>query len=358
MNEPHDLEDRVDRIARIYKRAYGPHAGESELAYARSLTATIIADHARNVLKHETTVRMTITPDVADHQLAACAAELGIEPDLVYQVLCNILGQQLVHAQKTPLAHTTTRDLPAALNALTAWPDQSAVQQFVDAEMYRDVEDCPFCDIIRRGAPAETVHTWPDAIAIVPINPVTPGHVLVIPRTHVLGFTADPDTTALAARRAAELAAILDPAGEYNVITSEGPHATQTIDHLHLHLVPRREGDNLALPWRPAPVEITATKCAQCGMRLGHVNYRGHVLGWGCAEGDGYDDRLQLAPQLGKALIDLIDRCAADDDEAPIEAMVEAIANDHRIIPDAGPALADVVAAVAQLLRRTRKEQR
>lgn len=37
--------------------------------------------------------------------------------------------------------------------------------------------------------------------------------------------------------------------GDMNLITSRGPAATQTVPHLHLHLIPRREGDGLTLPW-------------------------------------------------------------------------------------------------------------
>jgi histidine triad (HIT) family protein len=37
--------------------------------------------------------------------------------------------------------------------------------------------------------------------------------------------------------------------GDMNIISSKGPAATQTVFHLHLHLVPRTAGDCLALPW-------------------------------------------------------------------------------------------------------------
>ncbi len=39
-----------------------------------------------------------------------------------------------------------------------------------------------------------------------------------------------------------------------NLITSAGREATQTVFHLHIHVVPRRDGDGLALPWTPAAV--------------------------------------------------------------------------------------------------------
>lgn len=107
---------------------------------------------------------------------------------------------------------------------------------------------CPFCEIAAGRAPATVVREWDDAIAIVPLNPVTDGHLLVLPREHVTDFADDPAVSGHAMNRAAELAGDY-PAGSMNLITSRGSAATQTVFHLHLHLVPRRAGDGLALPW-------------------------------------------------------------------------------------------------------------
>jgi histidine triad (HIT) family protein len=50
-------------------------------------------------------------------------------------------------------------------------------------------EDCVFCRIAAGDAPATIVRAWPDALAIVPLGPVTPGHILVIPKAHVAEST-------------------------------------------------------------------------------------------------------------------------------------------------------------------------
>ncbi|MFZ3562845.1 HIT family protein [Streptomyces sp. BH097] len=112
--------------------------------------------------------------------------------------------------------------------------------------------DCPFCRIIHGGAPATIVHAWDDALAIEPRGGgCTDGHLLVLPRGHVADFTTDPVVSATVQLRAAELAAQIG--GQWNYLTSCGPAATQTVFHLHGHLVPRTDGDGLALPWtRPA----------------------------------------------------------------------------------------------------------
>lgn len=108
---------------------------------------------------------------------------------------------------------------------------------------------CAFCEIADGRAPATFVYTWPDAVAFVPLNPVTAGHLLVIPRVHVADFAADPEVSAMVMRRAAEAARGIRPDGPMNLITSWGTAATQSVFHLHLHLVPRAENDGLALPW-------------------------------------------------------------------------------------------------------------
>ena len=125
--------------------------------------------------------------------------------------------------------------------------------------------ECIFCQIIadpERQTPGVngTVATWVDAIAIEPLGPVIDGHLLVIPRAHVADWTADPLVTATTMARASELAQAMRifPA---NLITSAGREATQSVFHLHLHIVPRAAGDGLALPWysgRPLAVEQAA----------------------------------------------------------------------------------------------------
>ena len=108
-------------------------------------------------------------------------------------------------------------------------------------------QPCPFCEINMGRAPATFVHEWSDTIAIEPLTPVVDGHTLIIPKTHVVDFASDPAVFAATAKRAAELMRWTPQL--MNVITSRGAAATQSVWHLHLHLVPRAENDGLALPW-------------------------------------------------------------------------------------------------------------
>jgi histidine triad (HIT) family protein len=94
---------------------------------------------------------------------------------------------------------------------------------------------CPFCEIVAGRAPATIVHEWSDVIAIAPLNPVVDGHTLVIPKRHVPDFAADPEVSADAMLHAAQLMRWTDR--PMNLITSRGREATQSVTHLHLHLV-------------------------------------------------------------------------------------------------------------------------
>lgn len=105
---------------------------------------------------------------------------------------------------------------------------------------------CVFCAIVGKAAPATILREWEDCIAIVPLAPVTPGHALVLPRIHVHDASTDPTMTGMVMIRAAQMAKVWH---SYNLITSVGEDATQSVFHLHVHIVPRHDDDRLALPW-------------------------------------------------------------------------------------------------------------
>lgn len=113
--------------------------------------------------------------------------------------------------------------------------------------------ECVFCAIVAGEAPATLVGGDGHGIAIVPLNPVCDGHVIVLPFRHITDAAADPET----AGRAMVLAAAM--AQEYessNIITSIGAPASATVMHLHIHVVPRRPDDGLLLPWSTQPSHL------------------------------------------------------------------------------------------------------
>lgn len=117
-------------------------------------------------------------------------------------------------------------------------------------------EDCPFCEIVQRDDPdAREVYRDDHVVAFFPLEPATLGHTLVVPRKHVPDIWAlDEDTAAHLGRAVVRLSQAVRTAVEpqgLNIIQSNGEVATQTVFHLHVHIVPRWEGDAIGRIWPP-----------------------------------------------------------------------------------------------------------
>ncbi len=106
------------------------------------------------------------------------------------------------------------------------------------------MKPCVFCGIVAGTESATIVHEWHDTVALVPIGAAVDGHILVIPRVHVSDASVDPIVTATTMARAASIAPMPS-----NILASTGPEASQTIYHLHVHVVPRAAGDPLGDGW-------------------------------------------------------------------------------------------------------------
>ena len=116
--------------------------------------------------------------------------------------------------------------------------------------------DCPFCEIVQREDPdAREVYRDEHVVAFFPLEPATLGHTLVIPRQHVVDIWAlDEATAAHLARGTLRVAnavrRVVEPQG-LNIIQSNGEAATQTVAHVHVHVVPRWAGDAVGRIWPP-----------------------------------------------------------------------------------------------------------
>ena len=112
-------------------------------------------------------------------------------------------------------------------------------------------KDCPLCQIVNRRLPAVIISENDNVMAVLDLYPATPGHVLVLPRQHIENICTMPPkigsqimTMAITVVRGIQQQ--LKPAG-LNLIQANGATAGQTINHFHLHLVPRYENDNVSL---------------------------------------------------------------------------------------------------------------
>ncbi|MCA2215627.1 HIT family protein [Jidongwangia harbinensis] len=107
--------------------------------------------------------------------------------------------------------------------------------------------DCLFCGIVAGTVPAFQVVDSPDGIGFLDIRPVFKGHVLVVPRPHVPQLTdldakLLPGFFALVQRVAAAVPAALGAQGSFVAMNNV---VSQSVPHLHAHVVPRTKGDGL-----------------------------------------------------------------------------------------------------------------
>ena len=108
-----------------------------------------------------------------------------------------------------------------------------------------------FCAIAAGDAPAIRVYEDDDYLGILDIRPVTPGHTLVIPRKHFVDLTdTPPETLAGMIEVGQRIARAARSSGlgatGANVAINDGKSAFQSVFHIHLHVVPRRDGDKAA----------------------------------------------------------------------------------------------------------------
>ena len=118
------------------------------------------------------------------------------------------------------------------------------------------MSDCLFCKIVNKEIPAAIVHENGKTIAFLDIKPVNPGHVLVVPKAHYPDFASTPpdqlgDIVVVAQRVAGAAMSALGAPG-FNIAVNNGRAAGQLVDHMHLHVMPRFEGDGREL-WHGAP---------------------------------------------------------------------------------------------------------
>jgi histidine triad (HIT) family protein len=109
-------------------------------------------------------------------------------------------------------------------------------------------QECIFCAIVAGRAEASVVYEDETAVVFMDLNPVTPGHLLVVPRNHVVGLEdIDEATSAHAWSIGHKMARALRRSSMrcegINVFLCDGEAAFQTVFHFHLHVIPRYAGD-------------------------------------------------------------------------------------------------------------------
>ena len=109
------------------------------------------------------------------------------------------------------------------------------------------MKTCVFCQIVRGEVPAVIVFEDEDSLAFLDYRPVFPGHCLVIPRQHLDSLIDVPPLllaklSANARRIAIAMETGVNAQGAFVAINNR---VSQSVPHLHIHVVPRSKGDGL-----------------------------------------------------------------------------------------------------------------
>jgi histidine triad (HIT) family protein len=120
--------------------------------------------------------------------------------------------------------------------------------------------DCIFCKIAGGEAPATILYEDDTIVVFLDINPVTPGHMMVVPRAHLPALAdLDPQMGAYLFNVAQRMADGLRESGlrcdGVNLLYADGEAAFQEVFHAHLHVFPRYDGDGFRLiaDWETQP---------------------------------------------------------------------------------------------------------
>lgn len=143
------------------------------------------------------------------------------------------------------------------------------------------MENCIFCDILAGKLPVSMVYQDELCSAFMDIQPVNPGHLLVVPNIHAAYLAdLDPETGAQLFRVAQRLAGALRTSGlpceGVNLFLADGEAAMQEVFHVHLHVIPRFSGDGFGLRFGPNYLN----KSERAALDQAAVQIRGALSGY------------------------------------------------------------------------------
>jgi histidine triad (HIT) family protein len=107
--------------------------------------------------------------------------------------------------------------------------------------------ECLFCKIIRKEIPAVIIYENDHVIAFPSIEPINPGHALIVPKTHSQNIYETPDEhlaeLIVASKKIATAVKSVFNAEGVNIINNNDKSAGQSIFHTHFHIIPRFHDD-------------------------------------------------------------------------------------------------------------------
>ena len=113
------------------------------------------------------------------------------------------------------------------------------------------MSECTFCEILKGNSPASYTYQDDTVVAFMDIQPITHGHMLVVPRAHAVLMSDVEDSVAMrsfrVARQLGSIARTTLGAAGVNLFVADGEAAFQDVPHFHVHVIPRYPKDGFGL---------------------------------------------------------------------------------------------------------------
>lgn len=133
------------------------------------------------------------------------------------------------------------------------------------ANIHSHIMDCIFCKIIRGEIPCHRIVETAKTLVFPDLSPLSPGHILVIPKAHAARLhELDSDSAADIGRVLQKLGKVVAGEkgdGEYNILQNNGEMAHQAVHHVHFHIIPKpNPTTGLVMEWDPIAMSSDALK--------------------------------------------------------------------------------------------------
>lgn len=112
------------------------------------------------------------------------------------------------------------------------------------------MEKCIFCKIVKGEIKQDFEEESENFVAFLDVNPQTPGHTLIVPKKHftnILDLPSDLGKELLEIIKKVANKRLKEGADGFNVTMNNFPAAQQLVMHSHVHILPRKKGDNIKL---------------------------------------------------------------------------------------------------------------
>ena len=121
------------------------------------------------------------------------------------------------------------------------------------------MENCVFCNLANGIWDSATLYEDEDFRVVLDLGPAAKGHALILPKEHYANIYEIPEEKAAKAMLLAKkMATVMTEAlgcDGFNIVQNNGEVAGQTVFHFHMHLIPRYNGDQAGITWKPGELK-------------------------------------------------------------------------------------------------------